>query len=111
MSIYQLESGVAAPTIVANRVYEWAGAATLKLNASKTKAMMCGSRDLVHRILPDLPHIEVSGIPVKNGNRALYSLNFFCHLTTFELSKNFFSPFPSHILITAQPYTPIYLAT
>ena len=38
----QLESGVAALTRVANRVYEWARAAALKLNASKTKAMICG---------------------------------------------------------------------
>ena len=35
MSIDELESGVAAVTRVANRVYEWAGAAALKLNASK----------------------------------------------------------------------------
>ena len=37
VSIDQLESGVAALTRVANRVYEWAGAAALKLNASQTK--------------------------------------------------------------------------
>ena len=47
VSIDQLESGVAALTRVPNRVYEWAGAAALKLNASKIKAMICGSRDFV----------------------------------------------------------------
>ena len=49
VSIDQLESGVAALTRVANRVYEWAGAAALKLNASKTKAMRRGSRDFVDK--------------------------------------------------------------
>ena len=42
VSIDQLESGVAALTRVTNRVYEWAGSAALKLNASKTKAIICG---------------------------------------------------------------------
>ena len=83
-----------------------------KLNASKTKAMICGSSDFVGRIPSDLPYIKVSGISVpyvdtaenlgvtldskftwksqveavtKKINRALYSLNFFRHLTTFEL--------------------------
>ena len=64
MSSNQLESEVAALTRVANRVYEWAGAAALKLNGSKTKAMICGSREFVGRIPPDLPRIEVCGIPV-----------------------------------------------
>ena len=62
VSIKQLESRVAALTRVANWVYEWAGAAALKLNASKTKAMICGSKDFVDRIPHDLPRIEVSGI-------------------------------------------------
>ena len=93
-------------------VYEWAGAATLKLNAYKTKAMICDSRDFVNRIPHDLPHIEMSDIPVpcvetaenmgvtidceftwkpqveavaKKINRSLYSLNFFRHYTTSEL--------------------------
>ena len=39
VSINQLESEVAALTRVANRVYEWAGVAALKLKASKTKAL------------------------------------------------------------------------
>ena len=64
VSIDQLESAVAALTRVANRVYEWAGAATLKLIASKTTGMICGSRYFVGRIPPDLLRIEVSGIPV-----------------------------------------------
>ena len=64
MNIDQLESAVAALTSVANRVYEWAGAAALKLNASKTKAMICGSRDFVDKIPHDLPCIEVSCISV-----------------------------------------------
>ena len=62
--IDQLENRVAALTGVANRVYKWSGAAALKLNASKTKAMLCGSRDFVDRIPHDLSRIEVSGIPV-----------------------------------------------
>ena len=80
--------------------------------------MICGSREFVGRIPPDLPRIEVSGIPVpyvetaenlgvtldskftwkpqidavtKKVNRALYSLNFFRHLTTFELRKRLVS--------------------
>ena len=64
MSINELESGVAALIRVANRVYEWAGAAALKLNTSKTTAIICGSRDIVNRIPHDLPRIQVSGIPV-----------------------------------------------
>ena len=60
----QLERGVADLTSVANGVYEWAGDAALKLNASKTKAIICGSRDFVNRIPQDLPRIEVSGIPI-----------------------------------------------
>ena len=57
MSIDKLQSGVAALTRVENRVYEWVGAAALKLNASQTKAMICRSRDFVGRIPPDLPRI------------------------------------------------------
>ena len=67
--------------------------------------MICGSREFVGRIPPDLPRIEVSGIPVpyvewvqpqvdavtKKVNRALHSLNFFRHLTTFELRKRLVS--------------------
>ena len=49
---------------MANRTYEWAGAAALKLNASKTKAMICGYRAFVDSIFHDLPRIEVSGISV-----------------------------------------------
>ena len=69
MSIDQLPSGVAALTRVVNRVYEWAEAAALKLNASKTKAMICGCRDFVDRIPHDLPRIEVSGIRFVRGDR------------------------------------------
>ena len=64
MGINQLESGVAALTKVANRVYEWVGASDLKLIASKTKAMICGTRDIVVKISHDLSRFEVSGIPV-----------------------------------------------
>ena len=64
VSINQFESGVAALTRVANRVYEWAGSAALKLNASKTKAIICGYREFFDRIPHDLPRIEVSCIPV-----------------------------------------------
>ena len=42
VDVKQLERGVAALTSVTNRVYEWAGDAALKLNASKTKAIICG---------------------------------------------------------------------
>ena len=99
-------------------MYEWAGSAALKLNASKTKAIICGYREFVDRIPHDLPRIEVSGIPVpyvetaenlgvtidskftwkpqveavaKRVNRALYSLNFFRHFTTLELRKRLVS--------------------
>ena len=61
MNIYQLESGAAVLTRVANRVYKWAKAAALKLNSFKTKAMICRYRDFVDRIPHDLPRIEVSG--------------------------------------------------
>ena len=135
VSINQLESGIAALTRVANRVYEWAGAAALKLNASKTKAMMCGSRDFVDRIPHDLLRIEVSGIPipyvgqvenlgviidskftwkpqvekvVKRVNCAIYNLNFFRQFTSFELRKRLVSS-PCLILITARPCTRILL--
>ena len=90
-----------------------AGSAALKLNASMTKAMICEYRAFVGRIPPDLPRIEVGGIPVlyvetaenlgvtidskftwkrveavaKRVNRALYSLNLFRHFTTLELRK------------------------
>ena len=63
MNIKQLDRGVAALTSVANAVYEWAEDAALKLNASKTKAIICGSRDFVNDIPQDLPRIEVSVIP------------------------------------------------
>ena len=113
----QLERGVAALTSVANRVYKWAGDAALKLNASKTKAIICGSRNFVNRIPHDLPRIEVSGIPipyvgqvenlgfiidskftwkpqvekvVKRVNSAVYILNFFRQYT-FELRKRLVS--------------------
>ena len=59
VSIDQLESGVAALTRVANRVYEWAGSAALKLNA-----IIWGYREFVDRSPHDFPRIEVSGIPV-----------------------------------------------
>ena len=45
-------------------MYYWAGDATLKLNASETKAIICGSRDFVNRIPQELPRIEVGGIPI-----------------------------------------------
>ena len=117
-SIDQLGRGVAALTSVANGVYEWAGNAALKLNASKTKAIICGSSGFVDRIPHDLPRIEVSGIPipyvdqvenlgvtidskftwkpqvekvVKRVNCAIYSLNFFRQFTTFELRKRLVS--------------------
>ena len=89
--------------------------------------MICGSRDFVSRIPPDLPRIEVSGMPVpyvetaenlgvtldskftwkpqveavtKKVNHALYSLNFFRHLTTFELRKRLVSALAlSHLLL------------
>ena len=103
---------------MANRVYEWAGAAALKLNASKTKVMICGYRVFVDSIPLDLPRVEVNGIPVsyvetaenlgvtidfkftwkpqveavaKKIDRALYSLNFFRHFTTLELRKRLVS--------------------
>ena len=106
----QFERGVAALTSVANRVYEWAEDAAFKLNASKTKAIICGSRDFVNRIPQDLPRIEVNGIftpyvgqvknlgviidskftwklqvekNVKRVNCAIYSLNFFRQFTSF----------------------------
>ena len=44
VDIKQLERGFAAQTSVANKVYEWAGNAALKLNASMSKAIICGSR-------------------------------------------------------------------
>ena len=50
VDIDQLERGVAALADVANRVYEWAGNAALKLNASKTKAIICGYRYFVDKI-------------------------------------------------------------
>ena len=116
MDIKQLERDVAALTSVANRVYEWAGDAALKLNASKTKAIICRSRDFVNGIPQDLPRIEVGGIlipyvdqvenigviidskltwkpqvekVVKQVNSTVYSLNFFRQFTTFELGKRF----------------------
>ena len=64
MDIKQLERGIAALTSVANRAYEWAGDAALNLNASKIKAIICGSRDFVNGIPQDLPRIEVGGIPI-----------------------------------------------
>ena len=39
LNINQLESRVAALTRVANRIYQWAGAAALKLNALKFKVL------------------------------------------------------------------------
>ena len=80
--------------------------------------MICRYRAFVGRIPPDLPRIEVSGIPVpyvekaenlgvtidskftwklqveagaKKVKRALYSLNFFRHSTTLELRKRLVS--------------------
>ena len=64
VSINQLEYGVAALTRVANSVYEWARGAALVLNASKTKSIICGYRDFIDRIPPDLSRILVSGTPV-----------------------------------------------
>ena len=64
VDIDQLERGVAALIDVANRVYGWAGNAALKLNPSKTKAIICGYRYFVGKILKELPRIQVNGIPI-----------------------------------------------
>ena len=64
MDIKQIERDVAALTSVANRVYEWAGVAALKLNASKIKAIIYGYRYFVDKIPQKLPRIEVSGISI-----------------------------------------------
>ena len=42
----------------------------LKLNVSKTKAMICDSRDFVDRIPHDLLRIKMSGIPVRHVETA-----------------------------------------
>ena len=60
----QLESGVTVLTRLANRVYGWAEAAILKLNALKNKATICDSTEFIDRIPNDLTRIKVSGIPV-----------------------------------------------
>ena len=92
--------------------------AALKLNASKTKAIICGYRYFVGKIPQELPRIEVNGIPipyvdqvenlgviidskftwkpqvekvVKLVNCAIYSLNFFRQFTSFELRKRLVS--------------------
>ena len=117
-SIDQLEYAVAALSRVANRVLEWAGNAALKLNALKTKAIICGYRDFVNRIPLDLSRIVVDGISIpyvysvenlgviidskftwkpqieavaKRVNRAIYSLQFFRHFTSFDLLKQLVS--------------------
>ena len=81
MDIYKLESGVAALTRVANSVYEWAGAAALKLNASKTKTMICGYRAFFDSIPYDLPRIEVSDIPVPYVEAENLGVTFYSKLT------------------------------
>ena len=113
-----LSSDVSDMQGVANRVYEWAGNAAFKLNASKTKAIICGYRYFVDKIPQELPRIEVSGIfipyvdqvenlgviidskftwklqvekVVKRVNCAIYSLNFFRQFTSFELRKRLVS--------------------
>ena len=53
VDVDQLGRGVAALTRVADKVYEWAGAAALKLNASNTKAKICGYRAFVDSISHD----------------------------------------------------------
>ena len=63
MSTDQFERGVAALTDVVNRVYEW-GNAAIKLNASKSNALICENKDFVDRIQHDLPCIEMSDIPI-----------------------------------------------
>ena len=52
-SIDKLEYAVAALSRLTDEVFEWTGNAALKLNALKTKTIICGYRDFVDRILLD----------------------------------------------------------
>ena len=135
VSIDQLERGVAALKSLSNRVYKRAVYAALKLNASKTKALICGFRDFVGRIPHGFPRNEVSGILIlhvdeveklkviidskftwkpqkekvaKRVNRVTYSFNFFRQFTTFELRKRLMSAFAlSHLDYCSTMYSNI----
>ena len=118
VSIDQLEYSIAALSRVADGVFEWSESAALKLNALKTKSIICGSRDFVNRIQDDISRIVLNGISIpyvdtvdnlgvvldakftwkpqveavaKRVNRALYSLQFFHHFRTFQLRKQLVS--------------------
>ena len=94
VSINQLESGGAALSRVANRAYVLAEAAALKLDASKTKTIICGSKEFVALVVTlDLKftwkaHVESV---TRKVNHALHSLIFFRYSTTFELRQRLVS--------------------
>lgn len=70
----ELHEALANMSIVANCVADWAAANKLKLNAGKTKAIICGSQAFVNRVysVPDICiHFGDTRVPLDSSVRSL----------------------------------------
>ena len=66
----ELENGIATLSRAASIISRWANSIGLKLNASKTKAMMFGSRKNINDIPNDLPCPNLDGVSIPFVDKA-----------------------------------------